>query len=158
MLPFDDEPAGAGGVVRRQERPRSGPQVGLGLTEGLDVGVDPFDVLEPIAGQRREAQLDGDDDLGSELEVVLEQEVVVLADGPVDAVLDRDHPGHGPARLDLVEDVAEPRQPDAVDLAERRPDGVLGEGPGLTGERDPPAGRHDRRLAHPRLNARTGRS
>ena len=88
----DDEPARAGRVVGRQQRPRPGPQERLGLAERLDVRVDPVDLVEPLAGQGGEAQPDRDDDLGPKLEIVLEEQVVVLADRAVDAVLDRDDP------------------------------------------------------------------
>ena len=81
--------AGAGGVVRREELPRPRAQERLGLAERLDVRVDPLDVLEPLAGQRREAEADRHDDLAADDEVVLEQQVVVLADRAVDDVLDR---------------------------------------------------------------------
>ena len=52
--------------------------------------VDPLDPVQPLAGQGGQAQPDRDDDLGAKLQVVLEEQVVVLADRPVDAVLDRD--------------------------------------------------------------------
>ena len=50
-------------------------------------------------GQRGEAQPDRHDDLAADREVVLDQEVVVLADRAVDDVLDGDDAGRGrPAR------------------------------------------------------------
>ena len=85
--------AGTGRVVGGQELPRPLPQEGLGLAERLDVRVDPLDRVEPLAGQGGEAQADRHDDLGPDDEIVLEQQVVVLAHRAVDDVLDRDHAG-----------------------------------------------------------------
>ena len=85
--------AGAGRVVGRQQLPRPAAQEGLGLAERLDVRVDALDVVERLAGQRGEAEADRDDDLAADLEVVLEEQVVVLADRAVDDVLDRDDAG-----------------------------------------------------------------
>ena len=80
---------GAGRVVGREELPRPRPQERLGLAERLDVRVDALDVVDPLTGQRREAEADRHDDLAADDQVVLEQQVVVLADGAVDDVLDR---------------------------------------------------------------------
>ena len=95
--------------------------------------VDPLDVVEALAGQGGQAQPDRHDDLAADLEVVLEQQVVVLADGAVDDVLDRDDAGRGVARGDGLEDLAEAAERDALDVAEGREDGVLGERAGLAG-------------------------
>ena len=93
LATLGDRLAGTGRVVGRQQLPRAGAQEGLGLAERLDVRVDALDLVEPLAGQRRQAEPDRHDDLADDLQVVLEQQVVVLANGPVDDVLDRDHPG-----------------------------------------------------------------
>ena len=87
--------AGAGRVVGRQELPGPAAQERLGLAERLDVRVDALDVVEPLAGERGEAERDRHDDLAADLEIVLEQQVVVLADRAVDDVLDRDDAGRG---------------------------------------------------------------
>ena len=73
------------------------PQEGLCLAEGLDVRVDPLDPLDRLARERGEAEPDGHDDLADDLQLVLEEQVVVLADRAVDHVLDRDDPGVGHA-------------------------------------------------------------
>ena len=129
--------AGAGGVVGRQELPGPRAQERLGLAERLDVRVDALDVLEPLAGQRREAQADRHDDLARDLEVVLDEQVVVLADGAVDDVLDRDDAGRGLAGRDRVEDRAE-----AADRGRARRRRTL---PGRRPRRTRRARRHRRR-------------
>ena len=102
-----DRLARAGGVVRGQQRPGPSPQKGVRLAERLDVRVDPLDGLEPLAGQRRKAQVDRDHDLAPDLEGELEEQVVVLADRAVDQVLDGDDAGGGASGHDCLEDRAE---------------------------------------------------
>ena len=69
--------AGAGRVVGGQTSVHGrGAQESLRLAERLDVRVDPLDILEPLAGQRGQAQPDRDDDLADDDQVVLEQQVV----------------------------------------------------------------------------------
>jgi hypothetical protein len=97
------------------------------------VRVDAFDVLETLPGKGRQAERDRHDDLAADLELVLEQQVVVLADRAVDDVLDRDHAGGGVARRDDLEHLAKAAQRDAIDVAEGGQDGVLGEGTGFAG-------------------------
>ena len=94
-------------------------------------------------GQRREAEPDRHDDLAADLQVVLEQQVVVLADRAVDDVLDRDDAGVGLAGRDDLEDLAKAAQRDPRDVAERGDDRVLGERAGLAGigDRRAPGGR-----------------
>ena len=96
--------AGARRVVGREELPRTGPQERLGLAEGLDVRVHALDVLEPLARERGEAQPHGDDDLAGDGQVVLDEQVVVLADRAVDDVLDRHDTCGGIAGCDRIED------------------------------------------------------
>ena len=132
----DDGLAGPGRVVRREELPRAGAQERLGLAERLDVRVDALDVVEPLSGERGEAERDRHDDLAADREVVLEQQVVVLADRAVDDVLDRDDAGGGGTRRDGLEDRPEAAQRGPRHVAERREDGVLGEGAGLAGVGD----------------------
>jgi hypothetical protein len=67
---------------------------------------------------------------------VLEQQVVVLADGPADEVLDRHDAAIGLAALDGLEHLAEATDPAARHVAERREDRVLRERAGLAGKRD----------------------
>ena len=67
---------------------------------------------------------------------MLEQQVVVLADGAVDDVLDRNDSGRGAARGDRLEDLAEAAEWSPRDVTERGEDGVLGEGAGLAGVDD----------------------
>ena len=69
-------------------------------------------------------------------EVVLEEQVVVLADGAVDDVLDRDDAGRGPPGRDGLEDLAE--------AAERRPRDVAEGGDGPRPRRTRPARRRRR--------------
>ena len=107
--------AGTGRVVGREELPRPRPQERLGLAERLDVRVDALDVLEPLAGERGEAQPHGHDDLAGDRQVVLDEQVVVLADRAVDDVLDRHDAGGGITRRDRVEDRPEAPDRDAVD-------------------------------------------
>ena len=73
------------------------------------MGVDPLDVIDALARQGREAQLDGHDDLAGDREVVFDQEVVVLSDRAMDDVLDRDDAGYGLAGGDRLEDRPEAR-------------------------------------------------
>ena len=133
--------ARAGGVVRRQQLPRPRAQERLGLAERLDVRVDPLDVLDPLAGQRGEAEAHRDDDLAADDEIVLEQQVVVLADRAVDDVLDRHDAGGRVAGRDGLEDGAEAAERRPGHVAEDREDGILGEGAGLPGDRRRRSGR-----------------
>ena len=134
--------AGTGGVVGRQQLPRPRPQERLGLAEGLDVRVDPLDVVD-AAGR---AAPPGTGSTGTTTSPRMTrsysmQQVVVLADRAVDDVLDRDDAGRGLA-------ARRPRRtrpgscPSGVarHVPERREDGVLGEGAGLPGVG------HDRRV------------
>ena len=95
LATLDDRLAGARRVVGGQQRPGPGPQECVRLAERLDVRVDPLDRLEPLARQRREAQVDRDHDLAADLERELEEQVVVLAHRAVDEVLDGDDAGGG---------------------------------------------------------------
>ena len=108
--------------------------------------VDPLDVVERLAGQRGETERDRDDDLTADLQVVLEQEVVVLADRAVDDVLDRDDAGGGIAGGDRIERLAEAAERDARDVAECGDHGVLGERAGLAGIGDRKVGSHRARV------------
>jgi len=67
---------------------------------------------------------------------VLEKQVVVLAHGAVDDVLDRDHAGHRVAPADRLEHLAEAPQWRAPDIAERREHRILRKRPGLSGVGD----------------------
>ena len=80
-----------------------------------------------------QAQPDRDDDLAADDQVVLHEEVVVLADRAVDDVLDGHDAGRCESRGDRIEDRPEGAQRDALDVAERLEHGVLGEGAGLAG-------------------------
>src|SRR4029077_11531625 len=100
--------------------------------EGLDVGVDPLDVVDPLPRQRGQTQTDRHDHLATDDEVELDEQVVVLADRAVDDVLDRYDAGRGLATGDDVEYLAEAAERGALDIPERREDGVLRERPRLT--------------------------
>ena len=95
--------------------------------------VDPLDVVDPLAGERGQAQADRHDDFAADDEVEFEEEVVVLADGAVDDVLDGYDAGHRIAPGDGLEDLAEGAERGARDVTEGRQDGILGECAGLTG-------------------------
>ncbi len=140
LPPVDDGLAGAGRVVGREQLPRPRPQERLRLAERLDVRVDPLDVLETLAGQRREAEPDRDDDLAADLQVVLQQQVVVLADGAVDDVLDRDDAGPRPPPT------PRPRRRAEADGCPTR-SGVRRRPPGRRPRRRPPARRRRRSAA-----------
>ena len=128
--------AGTRRVVGREQLPRTRAEECLRLTEGLDVRVHPLDVLDPLAGERGEAERDGDHDLAPDLQVELEQQVVVLADRAVDDVLDGDHAGRCAAIGDGLEHLAKASQRRPLDVAEGGDDGILGEGAGLAGVGD----------------------
>ena len=160
LAAIGDGLAGPGRVVGREQLPRPGPQERLGLAERLDVRVDPLDVVEPLAGQRSEAQPDRDDDLAADHEVVLEQQVVVLADGAVDDVLDRDDAGarRHRRRPPRRRRGTPPSGTRAGVVPEVRQDGVLGEGAGLAGvgDRSVVAHRAESSGRVPRRTARCG--
>ena len=106
-----DHLAGARGVGGREQAPVAGPQECLGLTQRLDVGIDPLDVLEPLTGERRQAQPDGHDDLAHDGHIGRGEQVLDLLDRPEHDVLDgHDAPVHR-ARGDRFHDVPEARQP-----------------------------------------------
>ena len=97
--------------------------------------VDPLDGLQPLAGQRRKAQVDRDHDLAPDLEGELEEQVVVLADRAVDEVLDGDDAGGGASGHDCLEDGAKAAHGERRGRgAEVRVNGVLRERTWLAGE------------------------
>jgi hypothetical protein len=97
------------------------------------VGIDPLDVLHPLAGQCGQAQPDRYDDLTHDGHVRRREQVLDLLDRPEDDVLDgHDAACHG-ARGDRLHDIPEAGQPlDGGRLAEVGECRVLGEGAGLT--------------------------
>ena len=95
--------------------------------------VDALDLVERLARQRGEAQPDGDDDLADDQEVVLEEQVEVLADGPVEGVLDRQEPSRRGVRGDHPKDVAKAADRQPRNVAERGDHRVFGKGAGLAG-------------------------
>ena len=99
--------------------------------------VDALDVVEPLAGQRREAQPHGDDDLADDGEVVLDEQVVVLADRAVDDVLDR-HDARARRHPPATASKTARKLPTAMRSRspERREHRVLGERAGLAGVGD----------------------
>ena len=96
----------SGGVVEGD-----GLDVGMGaqpaaaLREGDGVGQDPGDVGERDAGLGDDVMLDGKQRLARDAGVVLEQEVVVLEDTAVKAVLDGQDGERGGACFEAIEDV-----------------------------------------------------
>ena len=98
--------------------------------------VHALDVLDPLTGESGETEPDRHHDLAADHEVVLDQEVVVLADRAVDHVLDRDDArvglavGHGP------EHRPEAAHARARHVTESGKDRVLGERTGFAGEHD----------------------
>ena len=85
--------------------------------------IDPLDAIDPLARQGRETEADRDDHLAPDDEVVLEEEVVVLADGAVDDVLDRHDADRRSTRGDGLEDGPE-AQRRSRDVAQGGKDGV----------------------------------
>jgi hypothetical protein len=77
------------------------------------VRVHPLDVLDALSGQGREAEPDRHNHLARDADVVLDQQVVVLADGAVDDVLDGDDASGRGARRHGVEDRPEARDRDS---------------------------------------------
>ena len=135
-----DHGAGTRGVVGREQAPGSGPEEPLGLAERLDVRIDPLDLVESLSGQRRQAEADGHHDLAHDDETVLQQQVVVLADGPVDEVLDGDDAQVRLAGLHGLEDAEEALHRAAQDVSAEGEDRILGERARLAGIGDEAAG------------------
>ena len=92
-------------------------------------------------GSAARRQPDRDDDLADDRRVVLEQQVVVLADGAVDHVLDGNNAGGvGRPGRERLEYGAEAANGSPVHVAEGREHRVLGERSGLAGVDDLAAG------------------
>ena len=100
------------------------------------MGVDALDLVDRLSGQRRETELDRHDDLADDDEVVLEQQVVVLADRPVDEVLDRQDAGDRTPPDDCLEHLAEAAHAERDRIDEVRLHRVVSEGAGLPREGD----------------------
>ena len=127
----DDEFAGSSGVVCGQQIPATGAQKPLRLAQRLDVRVHALDVFDVHSGQAEKRQAHRHADLARDGQLVLEQKVERLANGPEAGALDGHDASQGVAVANGLEDGPKRRHGSRQRLGEPRQHGILRERPRL---------------------------